>query len=86
MVHWSSGYDTALSRREREFDFLMDYQIFPLDRGIISGRLCVFFKFRRDDVIASHSGLKIRWSKDREGWSPSRATTFAAMRAVVTKT
>ena len=36
----------------------------------------MLFKWR-DDVIASRSGLKIRWSKDREGWSPSRATIFS---------
>ena len=57
-------------------------KFFPLTGATVSSKLCVFFKFRRDDVIASHSGLKIRWSKDREGWSPSRATTFAAMRTV----
>lgn len=49
---------------------------FLLDKSHSLWHIQVFFKFRHHDVIASHSGLKIRWSKDREGWSPSGATTF----------
>ncbi len=49
---------------------------FLLDKSHDSWHIQVFFKFRHHDVIASHSGLKIRWSKDREGWSPSGATIF----------
>lgn len=66
---------------------------FPLTKGVSCNRICTFFKIWHHDVIESRSGLKIRWSKDREGLSPSGATIFnlvllyfAAMRTVVTKT